>query len=75
MQFRNGVNMRRHKDDLAIDLDVVRDIEKEMGGDNLLQFLFLELSERFEVAYSSLCIENLTMENVWVVFHRLLLLV
>lgn len=64
------------KDDLlAIDVDVVRDIKKEMGGDKLLQFVPVELSERFEVAYSSLCIEKLTMENVWVVFQRLLLLV
>ncbi len=64
------------KDDLLpIDADVVRDIKKAMGGDELLQFVPRELSERFEAAYATLGVEKLTMENVWVVFEHLLPLV
>ena len=46
-----------------------------MGGDAILEFVSAEFSERAELAYATLEIEKLTMENVWVVFHQLLSLV
>jgi hypothetical protein len=46
-----------------------------MGGDAILEFVSAEFSERPESAYTTLVIEKLTMENVWVVFHKLLSLV
>ena len=60
---------------LPIDIGVVHDIKKAMGGDELLQFVPQVLSEHFEAAYVTLCIKKLTMENVWVVFEHLLPLV
>ena len=46
-----------------------------MGGDEILEFVSAEFSERAELAYTTLEIEKLTMENVWVVFDKLLSLV
>lgn len=56
---------------LPVDLDVIREIKKEMGGDQLLSFSTLEFAERAEVAYESLQVQDLTFDNVWHVFKEL----
>lgn len=57
------------------DMDLIRELKTHMGGDAILEFVSGEFSERADSAYSTLLIEKLTMENVWVVFHELLSLV
>ena len=61
---------------LPIDnMDLIRELKASMGGDAILEFVSADFSERAELAYATLDIEKLTMENVWVVFHELLSLV
>jgi len=60
---------------LEVDVDVIRQIKEEMGGDQLLEFVPPDFSERAQTAYDSLNIQNLTMENVWLVFRDMLPLV
>jgi hypothetical protein len=61
---------------LPIDnMDLIRELKASMGGDEILEFVPAEFSERAESAYITLEIEKLTMENVWVVFNELLSLV
>ena len=38
--------------------------------DAILEFVSAEFSERVELAYTTLEIEKLNMENVWVVFQN-----
>ncbi|KAG6835988.1 hypothetical protein H0H93_012470 [Arthromyces matolae] len=57
---------------IKVDLDVIREIKKEMGGDTLLEFSTPEFSARAEAAYASLHVSELTFENVWNVFRALL---
>ena len=56
-------------------MDLVRKLKTNMGGDAILEFVPAEFSERAELAYTTLEIEELTMENVWIVFNELLPLV
>jgi hypothetical protein len=59
---------------LPIDnMDLIRELKIGMGGDAILEFVSAEFSA--ESAYTTLEIEKLTMENVWVIFHELLSLV
>jgi len=61
---------------LLIDnMDLIRELKTSMGGDAILEFVSTEFSEQAESAYITPEIEKLTMENVWVVFHKLLSLV
>lgn len=53
------------------DMDVIREIKKEMGGDQLLAFATPEFAERAEAAYETLKIQDLTFDNVWHVFEDL----
>lgn len=58
---------------LPIDnMDLIQELKTSMGGDAILEFVSAEFSERAESAYTTLKIEKLTMENVWVIFHELL---
>ena len=56
-------------------MGLIQELKTSMGGDAILEFVSAEFSERAELAYATLEIEKLTMENVWVVFHQLLSLV
>ena len=61
---------------LPIDnMELIRELKTAMGGDAILEFVDAEFSERAELAYTTLKIEKLTMENVWIVFNELLPLV
>ena len=56
-------------------MDLIQELKASMGGNAILEFVSANFSERAELAYATLDIEKLTMENVWVVFHELLSLV
>ncbi|KAG6891912.1 hypothetical protein C0995_006716, partial [Termitomyces sp. Mi166 len=56
---------------LPIDVDVIRKMKKEMGGDQLLAFSTSEFAERVEAAYATLKVQDLTFENVWPIFKDL----
>ncbi|KAG6875105.1 hypothetical protein C0992_005191, partial [Termitomyces sp. T32_za158] len=56
---------------LPVDIDIIREIKKEMGGDQLLAFSVPEFAERAEAAYTKLQIQDLMFENVWPVFKDL----
>lgn len=53
------------------DMGVVRELKEAMGGDELLQFVSAEFSDRAQAAYDTLNIENLTGTNIWHVFQEL----
>lgn len=56
---------------LPVNRDVVHELKEAMGGDQILEFVSREFSERAEVAYNSLEVMNLTIENVWYIFGEL----
>ena len=49
---------------LPVDVDIVRQIKEEMGGDSLLEFVTDEYSRQAQTAYDTLGIRKLTLENV-----------
>lgn len=56
---------------LPVDINVIRELKAEMGGDSLLEFTSVEFSVCAQTAYDSLHIVNLSFENVWFVFRDL----
>ncbi|KAJ6632401.1 hypothetical protein B0H10DRAFT_2159630 [Mycena sp. CBHHK59/15] len=60
---------------LKVDLDVVRQMKQDMGGDGLIAFSTPEFAERAQTVYDSLLITKLTQANVWDVFTIMLPLV
>jgi hypothetical protein len=62
---------------LPVDIEVIQHIKEEMGGDELLEFVGRDFSNRAEAAYQALGVQKLSFENVWHVFkdlHRKLFL-
>lgn len=57
---------------LEVDVDVIRQIKEEMGGDQLLEFVSSDFSQHAQTAYDSLNIQDLSMENIWFVFRDML---
>ncbi|KAJ6515066.1 hypothetical protein C8R47DRAFT_1206416 [Mycena vitilis] len=58
-----------------VDVEVIRQMKKEMGGDELIAFSTPEFSERAQAAFDSLGIDALTQSNVWDIFTHMLPLV
>jgi hypothetical protein len=56
---------------LPVDVEVIRKMKADMGGDSLLNFVSVEFSERAQVIYDSLDISDLTFENIWAVFSKM----
>ncbi|KIK76851.1 hypothetical protein PAXRUDRAFT_168580, partial [Paxillus rubicundulus Ve08.2h10] len=56
---------------LSVDVNVVREIKVKMGGNALLEFTSVEFSAHAQAAYDTLGITELTVENVWHVFHAM----
>ena len=56
---------------LPVDVDVVREMKHDMGGDILLEFTSAEFSDRVQIAYNTLNISSLTFQNIWHVFRAL----
>lgn len=57
------------------DMSIIQKLKEEMGGDELLEFVWPDFAARCDAAYESLTISELTFENVWEVFQALLPLV
>lgn len=57
---------------LPIPVEDVRQMKEELGGEELLAFTTSEFAARAEVAYDSLKVTKLTMQNIWVVFTAML---
>ncbi|KAJ7161620.1 hypothetical protein C8R46DRAFT_1164479 [Mycena filopes] len=60
---------------LDVDLDVVRQMKEDLGGDDLITFWTPEFEARARPAYDSLGIASLSHENIWDVFCAMLPLV
>ncbi|THU96679.1 hypothetical protein K435DRAFT_858310 [Dendrothele bispora CBS 962.96] len=57
---------------MPVDVSVIREIKETMGGDGILEFVPAEFASRAQKAYDGLGISELTMKNVWDVFHSML---
>jgi hypothetical protein len=60
---------------LPVDVDVICEIEAEMGGDALLNFVSDEFAAQCQAVYDGLHISELTLANIWQVFIVMLPLV
>jgi hypothetical protein len=49
---------------LPVDVEVIRKMKADMGGDSLLDFVSAEFSECAQAIYDSLDISDLTFENI-----------
>lgn len=58
-----------------VDVNIIRKMKEEMGGDELIAFTTPEFSERAQQAFDSLGPLALTQTNVWDVFREMLPLV
>ena len=53
---------------LKVDVAVIRELKEAMGGDEMLEFVSAEFSQRAQAAYDTLGVVDLDLENVWHVF-------
>ncbi|KAJ6622518.1 hypothetical protein B0H10DRAFT_2162751 [Mycena sp. CBHHK59/15] len=58
-----------------VDVEVIRQMKRDMGGDELIAFSTPEFAARAHTAYNSLSIKKLTKENIWDIFTAMLPLV
>jgi hypothetical protein len=56
---------------LKVDMTIIGELKEAMGGDEILDFVSKEFSERAQAAYDSLGVDDLNIENVWYVFGDL----
>jgi hypothetical protein len=56
---------------LQVDVEVIRKMKEDIGGEALLEFVSVEFSQRAQLAYDSLGISELTFENIWAVFTQM----
>ncbi|KAF8801851.1 hypothetical protein BYT27DRAFT_7215749 [Phlegmacium glaucopus] len=50
---------------LKVDMVIIAELKEAMGGDEILDFVSKEFSEKAQVAYDSLGVTDLNSENVW----------
>ena len=55
-----------------VDVAVVHNLMEEIGGEELIQFVYPEYAARAQAAFNTLQITSLTFDNVWIVFKELL---
>ena len=55
-----------------VDTDVIDVLMREVGGDELLQFVTPAYAEQAQGVYDTLKIAKLTFDNVWAVFTKML---
>ena len=55
-------------------LDIIRELKEELGGASILDFVDADFATQAEGAYDQLGITKLTMDNVWVIFTDMLML-
>lgn len=56
---------------LEVDMVIIRELKEAMGGNEILDFVSAEFSQRAQAAYDTLDINDLNLENVWYVFTDL----
>ena len=56
---------------LEVDVEIIRELKKAMGGDEILEFVSAEFLQRAQAAYDTLGVVDLNLENVWYVFRDL----
>ena len=56
---------------LPIEVGPILELKKVMGGEDILQFVSSDYTERADTAYHELGIAKLTFDNVWAVFKDL----
>lgn len=56
---------------LQVDMAIIQELKEAMGGDDILDFVSMEFSQRAQAAYDTLGITDLNIENVWYVFTDL----
>jgi hypothetical protein len=55
-------------------LAVIRELKEELDGDSILDFVDADFGRQAEGAYDHLGITKLNMDNVWVIFTDMLML-
>lgn len=55
--------------------EIIQALKREMGGDQLLEFVEQDFAHQAQAAYDTLHVQALTLANVWHVFSDLLPLV
>jgi len=55
-----------------VDVAVVHNLMEEIGGEELIQFVYPEYAACAQAAFNTLQITSLTFDNVWIVFKELL---
>jgi len=56
----------------AVDVTVVQELMKDLGGEELIQFVPPEYAARARVVFASLEIGKLSFSNIWEVFRAML---
>jgi len=56
----------------TVDMDVVRGLMEELGGDELIQFVPVEYAHHAQTVFDGLNIGSLGFQNVWLVFQAML---
>ncbi len=57
---------------MEVDVEVIREMKQQLGGDAILSFVSMEFATRADIVYTSLNIQALSMDNVWEVFQLML---
>ena len=60
---------------LEVDVKIIHELKKAMSGEEILEFVSAEFSQRAQAAYDMLGVVDLDLENVWYVFRDLYTLV
>jgi hypothetical protein len=56
---------------LPVDVDVIRKLKEDIGGEELLDFVSRDFAARAQTIYDTLNISDLTFQNVWAIFDRM----
>jgi hypothetical protein len=57
-----------------VDIAVVHRLKESIGGENLVQFVSPEYAAWCRTVYETLGIQKVTLQNVWIIFSSMLLL-
>lgn len=56
----------------TVDVQMIQDLMKDIGGEELVQFVPPDYAVRAQAVYDHLSIEKLSFDNVWHVFSAML---
>ena len=55
-----------------MDTKIIDALIKEIGGDEILHFVTPAYAQQAQAIYNNLQIDELTFQNVWIIFSRML---